>query len=347
MAFDLRPSSATAIGALLRLRLFYKLLIANSAIVVLGAIAGTVLTARFVRAEPQRSTAELLGWLAAAGVVVSVAANAAIVRLALRPLGGLESAARAVREGNVDARAPLSPLADSEFRRVAETFNEMVESVQEHRERLREMASRAIGAAEEERRRIARELHDGTAQSLAAILVRLRVLESAEDADVRGRRIAELKEQVLTVLEEVRRTAHGLRPQNLEELGLGPAIRQHARSLRAGGSVPVEVEVLDEPLRLPADAELALYRIVQEAMTNAVRHADATHVRVRLWKGNEQATATVEDDGKGFEVAGAMAAGEQLGLFGMQERAAYFGGTVAIDSSPGAGTRVRASLPIA
>ena len=333
-------------GALLRVRLFYKLLIANSTIVVLGAVAGTLLTAEFVRSEPQRSTAELLLWLVAAGLIVSVAVNAVIVRLALKPLGELESAARAVREGDVHVRAPLSPLADREFRSLTETFNEMVERVQAHRRRLREIASRAIVSAEEERKRIARELHDGTAQSLAAILLRLSVLESATDGNARGREIAELKEQVLTVLEDVRRTAHGLRPQNLEDLGLGPAIRQHGRSLLDRRSVDVEVEVEDEPLRLPPDAELALYRIVQEAMTNAARHADARQICVRVSKEGGWVTATVDDNGHGFDVESAMAAGQQLGLFGMQERAAYLGGTVAIESAAGTGTRVLVRLPV-
>ena len=114
------------IGTLLRLRLFYKLLFANSAIIVLGAILGTLMTAEFVRAEPQHSTAELVGWFGMAGVVVSVVVNAAILRLALRPLDGLESVANAVREGDLDARAPLSPLADREFSRLTETFNDMV-----------------------------------------------------------------------------------------------------------------------------------------------------------------------------------------------------------------------------
>ena len=99
------------------------------------------------------------------------------------------------------------------------------------------------------------------------------------------------------------------------------------------------------PLRLSPVAELALYRIVQEAMTNAARHAGATRIRVRSWSEEERVLAMVEDDGRGFDVARTIATGEHLGLFGMQERAAYFVGSVLIDSSPGEGTTVQASLP--
>jgi len=333
---------------LLRIPLFYKILIANALIVVLGTVAGTWVTALYVREAPHRSTLDLVGLLVLGGLVLSVLVNALILRLALSPLKLLEGAATQVRAGNLDARAPSSPVADRELERLTGTFNGMLDTVAVYRQRLRDVAVRALTAAEEERKRIARELHDETAQMLAALLIRVRIVRNAPDPEALDALLEDMRREIGESLEGIRRFARGLRPPALDELGLGPAIESHARHLAE--SVGIAIRVDADPLEgmLTPEAELALYRIVQEALSNVVRHAGATRALVRVARAPATVTVTVEDNGAGFDVAGVMA-GERrgLGLFGMQERAAYLGGRVEIDSRPGSGTRVRAEVPAA
>lgn len=319
---------------------------ANSLIVILGAVAGTLITASVVRAEPAHSTLDLVGMFAALGTVVSVAVNAVIIRAALAPVRGLESAAEAVRAGDDGARAPDSPFADRDFRRLTDTFNEMLDRLRENRRRLRRLASEATRAAESERRRIAQELHDDTAQRLASVLVRLKILSGTEDPAARDSGLADLREEIDGVLRQVRRTAQALRPEALEEMGLVAAIRHHARRLEEDQDIEITVAPLPTTdRRLSPDGELALYRILQEALGNAARHSGADRVSVAWATSENELTARVDDDGAGFDVAATLARGERLGLFGMMERASHQGGHVEIESTPGRGTSVSATLP--
>jgi two-component system sensor histidine kinase UhpB len=331
---------------LLRIPLFYKILIANALIVVLGTVAGTWVTATYVRAAPERSTLDLVGLLVLGGLVLSVLVNALILRLALSPLSLLEATAARVQRGELDARAPRSPVADRELDRLTRTFNGMLDAAALSRQRLRDVAARALHAAEEERKRIARELHDETAQMLAALLIRIRVVRRAGDPAAVDALLEEMRREIGESLEGIRRFARGLRPPALDELGLAAAVESHARGLAESVGVPVRVEADALDGVLSPEAELALYRIVQEALSNVVRHSGATRAAVRLARAPGAVAVTIEDDGRGFSVAGAMA-GERkgLGLFGMQERAAYLGGRVEIASRPGEGTRVRVEIP--
>jgi two-component system sensor histidine kinase UhpB len=336
------------VGVLLRFPLFYKILVANALIVVLGTVAGTWVTASYVRASPERSTLDLVGLLVLGGLVLSVLVNALILRLALSPLSLLEATAARVQRGELDARAPHSPVSDRELERLTRTFNGMLDSAALSRQRLRDVAARALHAAEEERKRIARELHDETAQMLAALLIRIRVVRNAGDPQALDTLLEEMRREIGESLEGIRRFARGLRPPALDELGLVAAVESHARSLAesVGVQVRVETDALDGVLS--PEAELALYRIVQEALSNVVRHSGAARASVRLSRAPGVVAATVEDDGRGFSVANVLA-GERrgLGLFGMQERAAYLGGKVTFRSRPGEGTRVHVEIPVA
>jgi two-component system, NarL family, sensor histidine kinase UhpB len=309
---------------------------------------GTLATVRFMRAEPGHSPLEVIIPMALAGVGVTMLVNALILRVALRPLYLLEETAAAVQNGNLAARTPLSPIADRELERLTRTFNAMLDKLAAYRQRTRDVAARALNAEEEERKRIARELHDETAQSLAALLIRLRLARDMDDPTERAALIEELRLQLTAALEGIRRFARGLRPPALDELGLGPAIESHLRVVSETMGLPVRLEA--EPLdhALWPQAELALYRIVQEALSNVVRHAGATRATVRIRRENGFVAVTVEDDGKGFDPAEVLGRdGGGLGLHGMQERASYLGGRVTVESEPGRGTRVRAEIPMA
>ena len=326
------------IRSLLRFPLYYKILVANAVIVALVTI-GSAFIAHATAGNGNMSFALLLGM----GVVLSVISNAIIVRLALTPLNELEETARRVQDGDLTARVPDSDLADRDLERLAATFNMMLDSGEAYRTRLRDVAARALNAQEDERRRIAQELHDGIAQTLAALRVRLRVARSFDGA-ARQDTLEAISADIGAATEEIRRIAQGLRPPALDMLGLSPAIESYARSIAETSGLTIDTDIAATDGMLSPDAELALYRIVQEALSNAARHSGAHSARVDLEVGDGAVHVVISDDGAGFAVAEEMSRGG-LGLFGMQERGAYLGGAVDIESNPGQGTRVRVTIP--
>jgi signal transduction histidine kinase len=204
---------------------------------------------------------------------------------------------------------------------------------------------RAVEAQELERARLARELHDETGQALASILLGLGHLEEAVETDEAKRAAADLRELVVTTLQNVRRLAVELRPSALDDFGLVPAVERLASTVAEQSGTVVDVEAQLGDARLPAEAETALYRIVQEALTNVVKHASARRVSITLVQKGAAAVVVVEDDGGGFD-PGATRPGA-LGLVGMRERVALVGGRLTVESSPGAGTTLVAEVPLA
>jgi two-component system sensor histidine kinase UhpB len=166
---------------LLRLPIFYKILLANSVIVAFGALAGTSITIWHVQNFPNDFHCELIGFFAIAGLAISIVANYVVLKLALKPLDHLQRAVDQVRAGKLDVRANAGTLSDERFDRLAETFNQMLAMQAEATERLHHLSQEILQAQEDERQRVARELHDQTAQSLTSLLVRLRLLERAQD----------------------------------------------------------------------------------------------------------------------------------------------------------------------
>jgi two-component system, NarL family, sensor histidine kinase UhpB len=331
---------------LLRVPLFYKILLANSAIVLAGTLVGTAGARAVLREGADFPTAWIVA-LALFGVLLTVSVNAMILRVALSPLKLLEETAAQVQGGDLDARVPHSAVSDPQLERLTGTFNGMLDTLDSYRQRLSGVAARALKAEEQERLRISRELHDDTAQSLAALLIRLRLLRSVNDAAERDAVLDEFRRELGEALERIRRFARGLRPPALDELGLVPALESHIRALSESVGVPIRLEAAPTEDLLSHQAELALYRIAQEAISNAVRHAEAERVFVRIQREEGVVALTVKDDGRGFTVEEAINEELGLGLFGMTERAGYVGGQVTIRSAPGSGTEVRAVIPVA
>jgi two-component system, NarL family, sensor histidine kinase DevS len=204
----------------------------------------------------------------------------------------------------------------------------------------RESLRRVVAGQEVERRRLARELHDETGQALTSILLGLRALEEAhDDIDV-----DELRRLVVATLQDVRRLAVQLRPKALDDFGLVPALERLVQTFAESSGIRVELEARVGDERLPTDVETTLYRIVQEALTNVVKHADAHSVSILLVRRAASVTAVVEDDGAGFDPDSIRP--DRIGLEGIRERVELHDGRLTIESSPGSGTTLRIEVPL-
>ncbi len=216
----------------------------------------------------------------------------------------------------------------------------LFEQMQAATERMQTLSRRLIEIQETERRTVARELHDEAGQALVSLRYGLQLLERETGGDGVAARVAELKQTTDTVIDSLHRLAGALRPASLDLVGLDAALRQYLRSTESKWGLTVRFKargLKDE--RLPAAVETALYRVVQEAVTNVVRHAAATRIDVLIERRDGRVVVMVEDDGKGFAPATAWGA-ECLGLIGMRERAEALGGTLTIESAPGEGTTI-------
>lgn len=234
---------------------------------------------------------------------------------------------------------------DEDDVRLAETLVARAAIAVDLSERVsRDALRRVVDAQELERARLARELHDETGQALTSILLGLKHLDDVIETDDAREATTALRALVVTTLQDVRRLAVELRPSALDDFGLVPAIERLAGTLAEQSELVVDLEARLGEQRLPAEAETALYRIVQEALTNVVKHASARRVSITLVRKEGFAVVVVEDDGQGFE-PGKTRTGS-LGFVGMRERVELVGGRLTVESAPGAGTTIAAEVPV-
>lgn len=229
------------------------------------------------------------------------------------------------------------------FRELGRENERMFAELSEMQRRFRGMARAVWRVQEDERRRLARELHDGVGQTLTALRHRLdRLPETPERAQA--------LELLQSSLEDVREMSRLLRPPVLDDLGLAAALNWLIRRVRSDSDLDITLEVgaLEETGRLDPELETLVFRIVQEALNNIVRHAEAGRAGVRLFKTGDRLQLRINDDGHGFDPSAVEANAEQrgIGLAGMRDRVALFGGEVAINSAPGRGATIHATLPV-
>ena len=210
------------------------------------------------------------------------------------------------------------------------------------------LGAQVIRSQEEERRRVARDIHDGPAQAIANIVFRAEVCERLIDSDP-ARAKAELKalrEHIRNTLAEIRKIIFDLRPMALDDLGLAPTIRGVLDVFREQYGLVAEIAVIGKERRLEPHIEIGVFRVVQEALNNIIKHAQASSIRVRIEFAAAGVTVLVEDDGKGFEMTEAELPSGPYGIMGMRERMQLLNGKLTIKSAPRRGTRVTVSVPL-
>ena len=244
-----------------------------------------------------------------------------------------------------DKEGPDARFSDADLR-LAETFAARAAVAVELSQRVaRDALRRVVQAQELERRQLARELHDETGQALTSILLGLKPLEEALADHPAREALAELREHVVAALQDVRRLAVELRPKLLDDFGLVPALERLTESLAEQTGIRVDFHSALGETRLPSEVETALYRVVQESLTNVVKHAGARNVSVSVARRDGAVAAVIEDDGAGFDPRATREEG--LGLLGMRERLALLEGRLEIESRANAGTTIVAEVPLA
>jgi two-component system sensor histidine kinase UhpB len=323
---------------------FYKVLIANSLIIFVGATGGTWLASNLHNSHQVLATPTSLLIFVVVGWFVSVILNFLVLQIAFRPLMELGKVMKRVQGGEHTLRAPLTDV-DPEADQLAETFNTMLETL-DNATRLR--ASQIINAQEQERKRIARELHDETSQVLTSLLISLAILEESVTTQEARDRIADTRKLAHQTLRAIRNLSIDLRPSALDDLGLLPAIRWYIKEYQQKCAIEVEFSATGFKERLPAEQETALYRIVQEALTNTARHAQAKHIAVTMNEDAEAVYVKIRDNGIGFDADTVLKTPYQergLGLAGMSERAVLLDGSLTIHSAIGHGTTIQVRIP--
>ncbi len=284
-------------------------------------------------------------------LVVGLITVAAFVSLGVQgvtdPIQNLVTQTRQVTAGDYDAQVTLSRI--KEIRELGMAFNEMVEQIRKYRAGVRQYVADITQSQEEERKRIARELHDDTVQSLIAIGQRIELIKGMLDDPIEARtRLSELRTMVTGAIASVRQFSRDLRPLALEDLGLVAAMQYLVNQLAQSEGIDVEFKVEGTTEGLPADMEVAIYRILQEALNNVKKHAHATEVDVLAQFSDKQIILIVRDNGCGFILPDSItdfASSGSFGVMGLEERAQLFGGNIQVESQPDEGTTVRLIMP--
>ena len=324
-----------------------RIAIGNALVIIIGAIAGTLITRHLAT-----TAADL--WLvllfAAGGITLSLVVNAFVIRSAFRSLENLSHQVGNLGPGNLAGPVVCSD-PDPNILNLVTAINFLLAQQEEQNQRLRFLSERVINAQEDERQRIARQLHDDTGQALTTLIVALELLKGCppDDPQILNEKLGSAHQLAANTLNDLRQTIAGLRPSILDDLGLIPAIRWYCRKNLEGAGVRVQLDLPDDAPGLPPDVVTTLFRITQEAVSNLIRHANATSAQVCLRVHLQRVYLRIEDNGRGFDVAESSRQAilnNHWGLLGIQERAVLIGGEASISSIPGKGTLIEVNVPL-
>lgn len=282
-----------------------------------------------------------------------------LTKILMIPIRRLVDAANSVALGDLTQK--VIPISQDEIGLLSSSFNGMTASLEQYnleRDTMlkelqdteiarKQVLEKLISVQEDERKRISRELHDETSQSLTSVMVGLRLLESHSVNEDSKRSLCEMREVVAKTLIEIRNMARQLRPSVLDDLGLLPAIQRYIAEYPRRFGLDIDLHVrgsMDQ--RLNPQIEIAVYRIIQEALTNIARHAKAENACVIMEHRQGQLLVVIEDDGIGFNTQEFENKESGLGIFGMKERAALVGGSLVIETKPGSGTSLFLKIPL-
>jgi len=326
--------------------LFTRIAVGNAFVIAFGAIFGTLLTRHF----SDILDGWLIGLFAGMGISLSLLVNFLILDAALRPLRELRKLAEKISHGD-KLQLELLKNPDADTVSLASALRSLVNQLGDRNQELHALSGRAINAQEEERKSIARSLHDDTGQALTMLIISLDQLEtrlSEQQQDLKDD-IQQLRTLAANTLTELRRIVFGLRPAILDDLGLVPAIRWYARSNLEPAGLKVEVQAPEPMPDLPPEVCISLFRISQEAVNNILRHAAANLVHIVLSLQPGSISLQVRDDGRGFNQQAASQdalSRHHLGLLGLRERVELLGGQMSLVSAPGQGTSLEVHLPL-
>ncbi|MBE0429808.1 MAG: HAMP domain-containing sensor histidine kinase [Thermoleophilia bacterium] len=322
--------------------LFQKVVIANTILIAMGITLGIYLKQKYF---PEVNPSFLIFYIANTALL-SIIINYLIVRLAFQPLDRLEEAMKAISDGRQNIRVP-EDVDDTQIEKLSRSLNTMLISMERQRKRG---AASVIKAQEEERKRIARELHDETSQSLTGLVVGLRTVEKLMPehlSEIRDR-LANINDLARNTLNEVHTMAVRLRPSVLDDLGLPAALRSYVKEFSQNTGIYVDLRMNLQSMRLEPELETVLYRVVQEALTNVARHSEASSCQIKLLINGSRLKGTISDNGRGFDPANVLTSDRRnggLGLHGMKERIELVGGSLTFDSSPNQGSIIHLDVP--
>jgi two-component system, NarL family, sensor histidine kinase UhpB len=318
--------------------LLTQVLIANLLVIVAAVVAATLAANPSLNSlgdDPQA------GLILAFAVGITILVNVIMLQRRFRPLERLvEEMERAdLSRPGANLRSSDGFSGTEEVERLNRAFRRMLERLEAERRRA---SSAALTAQEEERARVARDLHDEVNQSLTGLLLRLEAARSHAPMGL-AQELGETKALANKAMQELLTLARQLRPTALDDLGLKAALSALVDELGRESPIVTTFESSGEFGELPKDVQLVVYRVAQEAVSNAAQHAEAKHMRMRLERDPDRVGLVISDDGHGFTFA---EAARGLGIGGMRERALLVGGELNVESRPDVGTRVRLNVPI-
>jgi two-component system NarL family sensor kinase len=264
---------------------------------------------------------------------------------------------RVMSEGKMETFEEYAPLVQAWFQGsvcafpdgISVCLQDITDRIRSE-ETLRQLSKRIVGAQEVERRRVARELHDSVSQILSSVKFRIQsVGEMLPSHGTESQELQKANHLLEQALREVRRISQNLRPSQLDDLGLKAALRGVCQEFRHRTQIVTTLKSSNLPEELPSEVELALYRIIQEALNNVEKHSAATRVTLKLFRDGPWAGASIKDNGRGFELSAEQERKNDhpaWGLVYMRERAAFVGGTLCVESGPGRGTEITVRIPL-